>query len=355
LYVIGRIGSFGASEDRVKPDLPDIGLRLHGGMTPRQCVELAEAAEANHLASVWFAENPFERGVLPAAAACAVATQRIRIGVGVWNPYTRHPSLIAMEIGALDELAQGRAVLGLGSGIAAPIAKLGIDNRKPLAALRDTFHIVRGLLRGEQVDYSGPVFSAKAIKLGYAAPRPGIPIVMAARGDKALALCGEVADGLIVSNMCPAAFTARAVALVRQSATAAGRPPPPRVVQYVPCLPRPDGNEAHRAMKAALAPMVKQFWGTGQAVASAKEALGMSGIPEPDLQMAVERMAAGASPEAALDDRFVDAFAIAGTAEACMDHIASYRRAGVTELVLTFFGAQPVADITYLGAALMVR
>jgi hypothetical protein len=75
-------------------NITNIGLRLHGGLDPRHCVELARAAEANNFASVWFAENPFERGVLPTAAACAAATERIRIGIGVWNPFNRHPTLI---------------------------------------------------------------------------------------------------------------------------------------------------------------------------------------------------------------------------------------------------------------------
>src|ERR1700722_17691808 len=104
----------------------NVGVRLHGGLDPRRCIELAQAAEANGFASVWFAENPFERGVLPAAAACVLATRRIRIGIGVWNPFNRHPSLIAMEIGALDELAQGRINLGLGSGLTSAIRKLGL-------------------------------------------------------------------------------------------------------------------------------------------------------------------------------------------------------------------------------------
>ena len=199
--------------------MPKLGLRLYGGLDPHRCVELAEAAEANHFASVWFAENPFERGVLPAAAACAAATQRIGIGIGVWNPYTRHPSLIAMEIGALDALAQSRASLGIGSGIASAIGKLDVDNKRPLAALHDTFQIVRGLLRGEEVSYSGTVFSADKVKLGYAPPRPDLPILMAARGDKALALAGEIADGLVISNMCPPASR-------RAPSRSFARPPP---------------------------------------------------------------------------------------------------------------------------------
>lgn len=336
-------------------DLPDIGLRLHGGMEPAKCVELAKAAEANGFASVWFAENPFERGVLPIATACALATQRIQIGIGVWNPYTRHPSLIAMEIGTLDALASGRARLGIGSGLAAAIQKLKVDNKKPLGALRDTFHIVRALLRGDEANYNGAVFSAQGVRLGYVPPRPDMPIFMAARGDKALALCGQIADGLIVSNMCPPGFTAHAVEIVRRAAAAAGRTSPLRVVQYVPCVARPDGAEARRAIKPALAAMVKQYWATALAVPSAMEGLRYSGIPDGEFRTAADRLATGDAPEDVLDDRFVEAFTIAGSADDCLQSARVYARAGVAELVLTFTGADPVAEIEYLGRALKSR
>jgi len=332
--------------------MPEIGLRLHGGLDPHRCVALARAAEAGNFASVWFAENPFEHGVLPAAAAAAAATERIRIGIGVWNPYNRHPSLIAMEIGALDALARGRAALGIGSGIASAIEKLGLDNTRPLSALRDTVHIVRALLRGEEVTYTGAVFSANRVKLGCAPLRCDMPIFMAARGDKALQLCGEVADGLMVSNFCSPTYTARAVDVVGKAAAASGRPVPPRVIQYVPCCPRPDGGEARQAVKPTLAAMLKQFWALAQRVPSAREAMRHDAIPETDFRTAAERISAGEAAGRALDDRFVDVFAIAGTAEECRERIADYGRAGVSELGLNFVGEQPFADIEYLARAL---
>jgi 5,10-methylenetetrahydromethanopterin reductase len=327
---------------------PKLGLRLHGGLDPHRCVALAKAAEANNFASVWFAENPFERGVLPIAAACAVATRRIRIGIGVWNPFNRHPSLIAMEIGALDELSEGRVSLGIGSGLTSAIRKLALDDKKPLAALGDTFRILRGMLRGEEVTYSGTVFSAKGVRLGYTPPRPDLPILMAARGDKALDLCGRVADGLMVSNMCPPDYTARAANIVRAAARDSGRPAPGNVIQYVPCMPGSDGKGARAAIKTMLAAMLRQYW----AVPTAKAALRYSNIPEAELLAAVDRIAGGEPPEKVLCDRFVDAFSIAGTADECRDRIDAYARVGVSELVLTFVGAQPLADIAYLASAL---
>src|SRR6266404_2824809 len=283
-------------------DTPRLGIRLHGGLDPQRCVELAASAEANGFASVWFAENPMERGVLPAVAACAVATRRIELGIGVWNPYMRHPAQIAMEIGALDELAQGRAALGIGSGLAVPIKRLGIDNGRPLGALRDTFHIVRGMLRGESVTYKGSVFKVEAAKLSYKPRRPDMALLMAARGERALALCGEIADGLMISNMCPPGFTRHAAAAMRAGAEKAdratlarpARPMPTRIVHYVPCVAAANRGDAIAAIKPVLAGLLKTFWALAQKVPAAKTSLvGHSGIPEQDFAATIERLQAG--------------------------------------------------------------
>ena len=117
---------------------PRLSVRLHGGMTPQACVEQARAAEAAGIDGIWFAENPFARGILPAAAACALATTTQRIGAGVFNPFSRHPTLIAMEIGALDELSGGRVRLGIGSGLGHAVERMGFSTQ----ALAD--HAARG-------------------------------------------------------------------------------------------------------------------------------------------------------------------------------------------------------------------
>ena len=297
--------------------VPRLGMRLHGGLAPSRCVELARAAEANGLSSVWFAENPLERGTLPALAACATATRRIELGAGVWNPYLRHPAQIAMDISALDELASGRVALGIGSGLAAPIQKLGIDNAKPLGALKDCFATVRALLRGETVG---------GVKLSYTA-RPDIPLLMAARGERALRLCGRVADGLIVSNMCPPGFAQHAATMAEAR----------RVVQYVPCSVGPDRAQAAAAMKPVLAGLLKTFWGLAQRVPAARTSLvTYSGIPEADF--------ATTEP----DERFLEAFTVTGDADDCRRRLAAYREAGVTDLVLTFVGPEPARDMAYL-------
>jgi 5,10-methylenetetrahydromethanopterin reductase len=341
-----------ASENDDGNDLPKLSVRLHGGLAPRRSIELAKAAEAGGFASLWFAENAFGRGVLPAAAACAAATARLGIGIGVFNPYNRHPTLMAMEIGALDELAQGRARLGIGSGIASATERMGLRADHALAAVRDAIIIVRAMLAGEEVNYAGRVFSASKVKLEYQPPRPDMPLLMAARGERALALCGKIADGLVISNLCPSDFTRRAAGLVRDAARAAGRPRPFDVVQYVPCAVRPDRTEACCLAKETIAEMLPGFWSLAQRVPAARSALLQArGLSEPDFAAAVDRLHRGEKPPDALDDRFVAAFAIAGTAADCLAQARRYRAAGASELVLTFAGSQPETDMQYLADA----
>jgi 5,10-methylenetetrahydromethanopterin reductase len=336
-------------------ELPKLSLRLHGGVAARRCVELAEAAESNGFHCLWFAENPFDRGALPAATACAMVTDRVGIGIGVFNPYNRHPTLIAMEIGALDELAQGRVRLGIGSGIAAAIERMGLGAERPLAAVRDTFTIVRTMLRGEEATYDGALFSAQRARLQFRPFRPDVPMLMAARGEQALALCGRIADGLLISNMCPPEFTRQAVHAVARSAHAAGRAAPTEIVQYLPCAVRQERSEAHQLAKVAIGEMLPSYWALAQRTAAARAALlRAADLSEADFERAVGRLRVGAPPDDALDDRFVAAFAIAGTPADCLAQARRYHAAGATELALTFVGTDPLAAMEALAQALRV-
>jgi 5,10-methylenetetrahydromethanopterin reductase len=333
-------------------ELPTISIRVDGSMHPAECVELARAAEAAGLTGVWFAENAFARGILPAATACAIATETIRINAGVFNPYSRHPTMMAMEIGGLDEIANGRASISVGAGIAAATARLGLSGDKPLPALRDTLAILRGLLHGREVDYSGAVYSAKKVKLDYQ-PRQSIPVYLAGRGDLTIKLSGAAADGLMISNMCSAEFAGRAAELMRSSGRAAGREAAGRVVQYMPCCTHPNSAEALKAAKRTVGEMLPRFWGLGQRVASAKHALlAGTNISEEEYATSASRIRAGEDPADVLDERHAAAFSLYGTADECLMLARKYKAAGVDELALTFSGSDAKDQIALIGAAL---
>ena len=320
--------------------LPRLSVRLHGGMTPRHCVEQAQAAEAAGIDAIWFAENPFARGIMPAAAACALATKTQSIGAGVFNPYGRHPTLIAMEIGALDELSGGRVRLGIGSGLGHAVERMGLQHQaRADDAARGHRHPSRAAARRRGDLSPAPRSTCSGVKLDYRA-RADIPIFMAARGDNAVKACGEIADGMIVSNMCTAGFVAKAVASLHDAARAAGRTAMPGVVQYMPCVPRPDRDEAFRAAKRAVADMLPAYWALG-AAAAGRARLRCS-TAAACRKRTSQRRSRSSRParraDTALDERYVDAFTIAGNADDCRALAAAYAAAGVTELALTFFG-----------------
>jgi 5,10-methylenetetrahydromethanopterin reductase len=332
-------------------NFPQIGIRLSGALDPRRCVELAQVTEAAGFASVWFAENPFQRGVLATAGACAIATRRVRIGVGVVNPYGRHPTLIAMEFAALDELSEGRAVLGIGSGIAVSVWRMGFSDNRPVSATSEAIAIIRAMLAGDIVTHRGRVFSIDSARLGFRPLRPDLPIYMAAAGEPALKTCGDVTDGLIISNLTPPRSSERLAGIVAEAAARAGRSRP-HIVQYVPCSAHADSDAARAAIKTVIGEMLTSLWPVGDDWPPAKERIvADSGIPRQDFAVALDRLRLGNNAVAVLDERFVAAFAIAGTARECLEQASRYRKAGVDELALTFAGLQPLDEIAYLGRA----
>jgi alkanesulfonate monooxygenase SsuD/methylene tetrahydromethanopterin reductase-like flavin-dependent oxidoreductase (luciferase family) len=163
-------------------------------------------------------------------------------------------------------------------------------------------------------------------KLSFKPTRSDVPLLMAARGPQALSLAGRIADGLMISNMCPPGFARHAASIAR----------PRRMVQYVPCAVGPDRTAAIAVMQPVLAGLLKTFWGLAQRVPAARTSL----VEHSDIPP--EAFAAGV-----VDQRFLDAFTVTGDTDDVRRGLAAYRAAGVTDLVLTFVGADPVRDMAF--------
>src|SRR5215471_14906809 len=143
-----------------------LGVALMGRDLPARVRDWARAAERTGLGSAWIIEDYFHPGAYTLAAAAAAVAERMVIGLGVVNPYTRHPALVAMETAALAGIAPGRVVLGLGSSNRKWIeAQMAIPFKTPLRGLREGVGIVRRLLAGERVTYAGEVFSVHDTQL----------------------------------------------------------------------------------------------------------------------------------------------------------------------------------------------
>jgi hypothetical protein len=140
---------------------------------------------------------------------------------------------------------------------------------------------------------------------------------------------------------------------VAEGAVKAGRPMPTTVIQYVPCVIRPDRTEARQIVKATLGDMLSAYWAMGEKWPAIRVAmLRGSGIPEEEFVAAVNRIKAGENPTFVLDDRFVDAYSIAGNVDDCLAAMRHFGEIGVTELVVTFVGGQPLVGMANLSSGL---
>jgi alkanesulfonate monooxygenase SsuD/methylene tetrahydromethanopterin reductase-like flavin-dependent oxidoreductase (luciferase family) len=158
-------------------------------------------------------------------ALAAVHTSRIRLGTGVAIAPTRLAPVTAHSIASIGRLAPGRVFLGIGTGHTA-MRVMGFDPM-PGRAFREYLRVVRGLLDGEEVDYThrGETRSIRFLHrdLGFVELDPRIPMYVAANGPIALQAAGEYGDGRIsAGNEPPPAFHASLEAM-QTAAAAAGR------------------------------------------------------------------------------------------------------------------------------------
>lgn len=311
-----------------------LGFLLLGDLDTRRAVELTQYADSLGIPSVWITDEPFFRGAMPTAGACAQATTRIRIGIGIVNPYDHPPVWMAMEAAALNELAEGRAILGIGASWEPPIAKQGIPFKIPLSAVRDSVAIVRALLAGERCTYAGRKFKIDDIKLDFTPAFPQIPIYIASMFPVSLEQTGRIADGVILSVLCPVAYVRNAVRLIRRGAQEAGRSLEGfDVVQYFPMCVSDDGQSAKDIIKEKLAFYIVHSYGPDPEHWRPVAELG-----EFDLALFAdlyERLKAGGDPRRVIPDELVGMFAVAGTPRECLDVLAGYKAAGLTEAVAT--------------------
>ena len=313
-----------------------LGVALMGRGLPGHAADWSRAAERAGLGSVWVIEDYFQPGAYALAATAAAVTERIVVGLGVVNPYTRHPALVAMETAALAGIAPERVVLGLGSSNRNWIeAQLAIPFKTPLRGLAEGLAIVRRLLDGERVSFTGEVFSVHEVALE-TPPPARVPIVLGVKGPRALALAAEAADGVLCSVLASPGHVRR----VRATTASAGRDF--RVIAYVPVAVSDEAAEA----RAWMRPLVARYLGAlhGQSIL---EDAGLDAARTQPFRDAL----AGSRPAAELvTDEIMDAVAIAGTPAQCRAALARWAGAGLDGVVAVVPGRADLAgQIERLG------
>jgi 5,10-methylenetetrahydromethanopterin reductase len=181
-----------------------MALYLQDAHELRDGLDYVQYAEKMGFEAVWQAESRLVRDAIVPMAAYAAVTERIKVGSGVINNWTRNIGLLAATFLTLDDLAPGRIICGIGAWWD-PLAKnVGIERRKPLLAMRETVELLRRLLKLERVTFHGEFHHVDGIELDVVHGRRearDVPIMIGATGPKMMELTGEIADGAVL-NYC---------------------------------------------------------------------------------------------------------------------------------------------------------
>jgi 5,10-methylenetetrahydromethanopterin reductase len=203
-----------------------VALYLQDAHDLRDGLEYARYAEQRGFEAVWQAESRLVRDAVVPMAAYAAVTERIKVGSGVINNWTRNIGLLAATFLTLDDLAPDRILCGIGAWWDPLARNVGIERRKPLTAMRETVEILRRLLKMERVTFHGEFVHVEGIELdvvhGRRAPR-NVPILIGATGDQMMELTGEISDGAVLNYCVPPEYNDRALELLEKGARKAGR------------------------------------------------------------------------------------------------------------------------------------
>src|SRR3984893_3760126 len=151
-------------------------VRFNNDLPVTAYPELARAAESAGFDQFWVSDDLFMRSVWIILAAVAQATTRIQIGTCIVNPYTMHPSEIAMAAGALDELSGGRVCLGVSSGANDFLDWVGIRPQRPVSAVVETVQVLRRLFAGQPAEFEGKFLKGWTSQAYLRFPTRKIPI-----------------------------------------------------------------------------------------------------------------------------------------------------------------------------------
>jgi 5,10-methylenetetrahydromethanopterin reductase len=203
-----------------------VALYLQDAHELRDGLDYVRYAEQRGFEAVWQAESRLVRDAIVPMAAYAAVTNRLKVGSGVINNWTRNIGLLASTFLTLDDLAPDRIICGIGAWWDPLARNVGIDRRKPLTAMRETVDILRRLLNMERVTFHGEFIHVDGIELdvvhGRKEPRR-IPIMIGATGDQMMEMTGEIADGVVLNYCVPPEYNIKAMELLEKGLNKAGR------------------------------------------------------------------------------------------------------------------------------------
>ena len=307
-----------------------VALYLQDAHPMRDAIDYVRYAEERGFDAVWQADSRLVRECTVAMSAFAATSERIRIGSGVVDCWTRNPARLAATFSTLDDLAPGRVLLGIGAWWEPLASKVGVQRHRPLTAMREIVTAVRGLLANERVTMKGEFVHLDGVELDYVYQerRPKqVPIYIGATGMQMMELAGEIADGVVLNYLVSPGYNATALEHLAIGADRAGR--------QVDAVDRPqlvvcsvDADRSTAIDRARL--LVTQYLGQQPHIMKA------SGVPTALLDEIGKVLTWPATHEqvvaasALVPDEIVQMITACGTPDECRAKVAEYIAGGCT-------------------------
>ena len=321
-----------------------MGVSISIGISPRESLldwaSFTARLEAHGVDELWLIDSQLAmKDAYIGLALAATRTERMRLGTGVSNLVTRHPTVTANAIAAIAELSGGRAMLGLGAGDSA-VYGLGARPSR-VAEVEEGLGFFRAVLGGRE-----GVWGDRSYRLP--TPAPSTPVYLAVSQPRMCRLAGRMADGAIVMGPAQTDVLARQLGWIEEGIAAAGRERYDVRVCFVATL-------SARADAAAALDDVRS-WASAQArlQADARE------LP-PSLEPFTEEIARAkadydyaehlstrARHQATVSDELVRTLAIAGTPEECVDRLRALQATGVDDLIFPLMGSRRLERLQVL-------
>ncbi len=302
------------------------GIEFVPNMEISKLVDYCVLAEENGFGAVWITDHYNNRNVYATLAMVASRTSRIKLGPGVTNPYHIHPALTASAIATINEISEGRAMLGIGAGDKTTLEKLGIQWTRPLTYMRETVEVIKQLLEGKSVNYDGKVVKIQGARLDFKAGE--IPVYIGAQGAKMLELAGELGNGVLVNASHPRDFDF-AVKQVKKGMEKTGKTEFD-VVAYTCMSVDNDSQKARNSARIVVAFIV---------AGSPDIIFERHGIPLEDVSKVREALNNAftkgdwAGVGKAVTDDMLESFSIAGSPSEVIEKVIELRKIGVTQIV----------------------
>lgn len=313
----------------------------HSGETIAPVVQLARVAEDLGFATVYVGDSQMIwNDVWICLACCALGTKRVRLGPGVTNVLTRHPTVTSNAITSLNIVSDGRAVLGVGAGDSA-VRTAGLSPAK-MDILFDNLQFIKALLSGKEVELprSAQITRktwGRETKLRLVgAERWGreIPLEVAVMTPEAVEKMAEIADGIIVDGHMGgnAEGIAVSVAALTRGARRAGRDPSTiRLISAIDTAVDDDRGRAFDRVRATAARNIARMRWLPKTI----------GVEHADVVRQVtdayrfyQHLDQSAEHRRLIPDEVANKVTIAGTSDDCVVRVRELGQAGITDIAL---------------------